>query len=296
MTSAITFPERPVYDWTARHLVALLLANVALALGPMLVRLADTGPVAAGFWRLTLALPVIVLLALREPARQRRIAGTALLAVLGGGIAFGLDLAAWHIGIERTKLGNASVFGNSGSLILMIWGLFAARSLPRLLEVLAILASLTGAALLMSGSLEISRTHLAGDLFCLLAGVLYAIYILTLGSVRERLGNYSLLLHSMFASIPIVFALAWLRGEAIVPHNWTPLLVLALTSQLVGQGGLIYSLRHFPPLVIGLALLTQPAISALAGWVVFREELSAADLNGMALLAGALVLARAGGK
>ena len=35
---------------------ALLLGNIALAFGPWLVRLADVGPVAAGFWRLALAL------------------------------------------------------------------------------------------------------------------------------------------------------------------------------------------------------------------------------------------------
>ena len=45
------------------RLPALLLGNVALAFGPWLVRLADVGPVAAGFWRLTLALPFLLLVA-----------------------------------------------------------------------------------------------------------------------------------------------------------------------------------------------------------------------------------------
>jgi hypothetical protein len=35
-----------------------------LALGPWSVRLADTGPVSSGFWRLALAVPVLVVLAL----------------------------------------------------------------------------------------------------------------------------------------------------------------------------------------------------------------------------------------
>ena len=38
---------------------ALLLGNVALAFGPWLVRLADVGPVAVGFWRVTIALPFL---------------------------------------------------------------------------------------------------------------------------------------------------------------------------------------------------------------------------------------------
>ena len=37
-------------------LAALLLGNVALAMGPWFVRLADTGAVSAGFWRVALAL------------------------------------------------------------------------------------------------------------------------------------------------------------------------------------------------------------------------------------------------
>lgn len=294
--SSVVRTGLPGRDWTPRHLAALLAANVALALGPYLVRLADTGPVAAGFWRLGLALPIAVLLALREPAAQRRPGGAALVLIAGAGVFFGLDLASWHVGIEQTKLGNASLFGNSGSLILMVWGLVAARRAPRALELAAIAASLVGAALLMSGSLEISRVNLVGDLFCLLAGVFYVFYILMLNSARERLGQFTVLAVSMLASMPVVLVIALLRGEAILPHDWTPLIALAFSSQLVGQGLLVYSLKHFPPLVIGLALLTQPAISAAVGWLAFGEMLSTLDIVGMVLLATALAMAKAGAK
>lgn len=280
--------------WTPRHLVALLLANVALSLGPWLVRMADTGPVASGFWRLTLALPVLAALALREPAAQRRMGGATLALVIGSGVFFALDLAAWHIGIAQTKLGNASLLGNSGSLILMAWGLVAARRTPRLPELAAIAAAIGGAGLLLGSSLDISRTNLIGDLFCLLAGLFYAAYILMLNAVRGRLGSFSLLAVSGAAGIPILLAIAVLRGEALQPQDWTPLFVLAGVSHLAGQGLLIYSLRHFRPLVIGLTLLTQPAVSATLGWLAFGEVLSGMDMTGMVLLATALVLARAG--
>lgn len=287
-------PRRPGHDWTARHLATLLLANVSLALGPFLVRLSDTGPVAAGFWRLMIAMPFVYLISLGEPASQRRVGGLALVVVLGAGVAFALDLAAWHVGIEKTKLANASLFGNGGSVILMAWGLVAARRMPRPLELAAIAAALSGAALLMGGSLEIGHANLVGDLFCLLAGFFYAVYILMIGSVRGRLGQYSLLFNSMYASVPLMLLMAWLRGEGIMPGDWAPLIVLAFTSQLIGQGLLVYSLRHFPPLVIGLALLTQPAIAATIGWVAFGEVLTPGDIVGMVLLAGALAMARSG--
>ena len=290
--NAVTLGAR--HRWTAAHLAALIAANLALALGPWLVRLADTGPVAAGFWRLGLALPILFILSSREAAAQRRVRGAALALVIGAGVFFALDLASWHVGIKATKLGNASLFGNSGSVILMAWGLIAAHRPPRLLELGAIAAALGGAGLLMSGSLEIGRANLVGDLFCALAGIFYALYILMLNSVRARLGQFSVLAFSTAAGVPVLLLIAMLLGETIIPHNWTPLIVLAISSQLVGQGFLIYSLRHFPPLVIGLALLTQPAISAGAGWLAFGETLTIIDGIGMLLLAAALVLARLG--
>jgi drug/metabolite transporter (DMT)-like permease len=53
--------------------------------------------------------------------------------------------------------------------------------------------------------------------------------------------------------------------------------VLALSSQVLGQGLLVYALGSLSPLVVGLTLLTQPAISALVGWLVYGETLGALD-------------------
>jgi drug/metabolite transporter (DMT)-like permease len=61
----------------------------------------------------------------------------------------------------------------------------------------------------------------------------------------------------------------------------------------VGQGLLVYALRHFEPLIIGIALLTQPAVGALVGWLAFDEVLLPLDYLGIALVGSALVLARA---
>ncbi len=53
--------------------LALLGGNAALAAGPLFVRLADVGPVAAGFWRLALALPFLAFFAWRGQDRKARL-------------------------------------------------------------------------------------------------------------------------------------------------------------------------------------------------------------------------------
>ena len=283
-------PPTPSHRWLP--LAALLIGNAALALGPYFVRLADSGPVAAGFWRLALALPVLFLFASREPAPAAPVTRKLLLAIVAGGVFFALDLSSWHVGIGSTRLGNAALFGNSGSLILMFWGFVAWQRWPQSREWLAILAALGGAAILLGRSFEVSTQTLIGDLFCLLAGLLYGGYLLILQDARRILPSWRLLSWSSAASVPVLLLVAFLHGEPVWPHDWWPLVGLAVSSQLVGQGMLVYSLRHFSPLAIGLGLLTQPAIASLAGWLAFGERLGPIDLLGMALLAAALVLAR----
>lgn len=285
--------ERPAGAW---RFALLLFGNAILALGPLLVRLADTGPVAAGFWRLALALPVLALIAHhagRSEGTRLALPPRAVLALaLGAGVAFGLDIASWHLGIALTRTGNAAVFGNAGSVIIVAFGLIAARRAPRLAEIAAIGCAIAGAALLMGESLELGAGMLAGDLLSLLAGLFYAIYILMLRHVRGALGSWRLLLVSSLAATPVLLACALLLGERIVPGDWTPVVLLSLGSQIVGQGILVWALGWFRPLVIGLALLTQPAVAALSGWLAFGETLGPGDVAGMVLMAAALLLAR----
>jgi drug/metabolite transporter (DMT)-like permease len=100
-----------------------------------------------------------------------------------------------------------------------------------------------------------------------------------------------LILASLFgAAYLLPFALV--TGEQVIPQDWTGVLLLALASQVVGQGLLVYALGEVPPLVVGLALLTQPAVSAVIGWLVYAELLTPLDFLGAAAIAVALVLVR----
>ncbi len=272
---------------------ALLGGNTALAAGPLFVRLADVGPIAAGFWRLALALPLLLLFTWRTGHRDdwqgiRAAGGLALL----GGLFFAADLAAWHVGIHATKMANAVLFGNAASLILAATTLLLARRLPYRNEALALLLAGAGGVILMRSSGQQGEARLIGDLLCLLAGVLYAGYMLTMQRARGALSSWHALFLSTAAGVLPLLLAALALGETIVPRDWTFVLLLALSSQIVGQGLLIYALPHFSALVVGLCLLTQPAVAALIGWLRYGEALSAVEIAAGAMIAAALVLVR----
>lgn len=274
-----------------RDLAALLGANLALAMGPWLVRHAEVGPVASAFWRLSLALPVLILLAVAmegvRPVSRRQLGWMAF-----AGLFFAADLGSWHSGILQTKLANATLLGNAASLIYPVYGFLVLRLWPSRWQGLALVLALAGGALLLGRSAELSAQHLHGDLLCLFAGVAYTFYLIGIERARGTLPQWTVLAWSTgFSALPLLVAALALEGS-IWPHSWSPLFLLALVSQIIGQGLLVLSLGRVPPLVIGLAFLIQPFVSALIGWTAYGETLAVADWAGGLLVGLALVLVR----
>ena len=272
--------------------LALIAGNIAIAFGPLLVRYADSGPIATGFWRLALATPFLFLVGHRFGFRLTAVRPQTFLFIAIAGVFFGIDIIAWHIGIFQTKLGNATLFANCASLLLVIYGVVVARKLPGKWQIVSVVLAFVGAALLLGQSLELSPVHFTGDILCLGAGLTYTVYLLMMMQVRENTESWGALAMASTVAALVLWPAALFAGEQIIPTVWWPVLLLAFTSQFLGQGCLTYALPHFSPLVIGLALLLQPALSAAAGWFAFGEALTMLDLTGSLLVMAALVLVR----
>jgi drug/metabolite transporter (DMT)-like permease len=278
----------------ARAYAAMIVANVALAFGPWLVRLADVSSLSSAFWRLALAAPMLFVLTrlVHQPVRRLPRGMIGVIAV--GGLCFAADLGNWHIGIHHTKLANATLFGNFASFLLAAWVLVSTRTLPDRAQATALLLAAVGTMLLLGRSYQADTRYLAGDLLCILAGVLYTFYLIAMARARGLLEPVPVLLISTLAGMGplLVFALA--EGGRFWPGAWGPLILLAVGSQVVGQGLMVYAMGHLPPMVIGLGLLIQPFISALVGSWRYGERLGTLDIVGGLAICAALVLVRSG--
>ncbi len=271
-------------------LLALLIGNLCLAFGPLFVRMADTGPVAAAFWRISLATPVLFLIARATGQPARRLSpGLAWLFFLSGTL-FAADLAAWHLGIMETKLANANLLGNSTSFLLPAYAFFAARAWPTRMQGASLGLAAAGAVLLMGRSYDLSPENFVGDLLCLLAGAFYTAYLVIMARARDAMAPWPVLAWATLMSIAPLLLIALFLGERVMPGNWTPLIALALFSQIIGQGLMIYAVGRIAPLLFGITLLLQPMVSAAIGWIVYGEKLGLADWIGAGLIALALVI------
>jgi drug/metabolite transporter (DMT)-like permease len=276
-------------------LAALILGSALLAFGPMLVRLSDVGPVASAFWRMALAAPILLIVAVWA----RRRAGDALplpglpwkVAAIAG-LFFAADLGAWHMGILRTTMANATLFANTTAFMLAGWAIVVQRRNPGRTTLQALALAGAGTLLLLGHSAQVSPANIAGDALSLLAAAFYTGYLLTVIRLRDRLPTSTVLAMSTLSSALVLLPVALLAPGAFWPTDWRPLMGLAVSSQLLGQGLMVFASGRLSAPVIGIGLLVQPLVSAATGWLVFDEVLGASELLGAALVAAALVLIR----
>ena len=239
-----------------------------------------------------MAIPFLFLIARGSGQRFGRIGPALWAATLLAGGFFALDLGCWHVGILHAKLANATLFGNVSSFFFAGYGFVVTRTLPGRWQALAIALAASGTALLLGRSYQLSANRLEGDLFCLAAGLAYTGYLIAIERARATLGTWPTLFIATVVAAAVLLPIALLLEGTVWPQYWGPLVALAIGSQVIGQGLLVYAIGTLPPLVVGLALLSQPLVAAVIGWSAYGERLTAPDIVGALAIAAALVLVR----
>ncbi|SFS51552.1 DMT family transporter [Brevundimonas viscosa] len=280
----------------AAALTVLVASAAVLGLAPILVRLAEAGPAAAGFWRFAFALPWLWLLVHRPgaPAGERGPGRpTALMALAA--LFFVLDLGFWHYSIAFTSVANATTLTNLTPVIVTAVAWIVFRERPRALFLLALAVALAGAWTMSAGAdgRQGSNPRL-GDLFAAVTALWYAGYFLTVKALRGRHSASRVMLWSTALGAPLLLGLALALGEDLTPASaagWAACAGLGLVH-VAGQGGVAWALGRLPAALTAVTVLIQPVVAALLGWLLFAETMTAAQMAGGAAVLTGVVLAQ----
>ncbi len=280
-----------------RPVMTAVLGAMAIAFSGILVRLADVEPATAAIFRCAYALPALGLIAyLERRAYGPRPAAQVRLAMVAGAF-LALDLVIWHHTIGLVGAGLATVLGNTQVVIVAIlaWWILGERPPGRTL--LALPLVLIGVVLISGvvGTGAYGTNPGLGVILGLVVGLAYAAFLLVLrrgnADVRRPAGPlFEATLIGAFASLAIGLPL----GEVnLVPswpaHGW--LLLLALTSQVVGWLIISVSLPRLPAALTSVILTLQPVGSVLLAMLLLGEAPSVIQLLGAATILVGLVLA-----
>lgn len=280
-------PERP--RWLP--LAALLGGACIIGLSAILVRLADTGAAAAGFWRLAFAMPLLALMTVRTTGAI----GAPPKMALWAGLFFALDLGFWHYGIHYTSVTNATVLSNLTPVVVAAFAWIFLKQRPGWLFSLAVAAALGGAWLMAAekgGGALVNQP--LGDALSLVTAFWYALYFLAMAEGRKTEGASRLMLWVSIVGAPLMLMTALLLGEPILPGSalgWAACVGLGL-MHVTGQGSIAWAMGRLPTSTASVVVLVQPVVAACLGWLLFAEAIGPLQGLGAAITLGGVVLAQ----
>jgi len=276
-------------------LAVLLVAACVLGLAPILVRLTETGPAAAGFWRFAFAMPLLLAVTARPASLGGEGAGTPSRWMGLAALFFVLDLSFWHYGIVMTSVANATVLCNLTPVVVTLFAWFAFRERPRRLFIVALGLALAGAFAMSAGADGGQGTNpRLGDLFSLSVALWYAGYFLAVKAARRTASAMRVMLWSTGLGLPLLLGVSLMLGEDLQPATlagWAACAGMGL-MHVVGQGGVAWALGRLPAALTAVTILIQPVVAAGLGWWVFGETMTPVQLIGGAVVLTAVVLAQ----
>jgi inner membrane transporter RhtA len=238
----------------------------------------EVGPAGTVFLRVALA--ALALSLVWRPVVEGHRRGDLWLALAFGVTLAGMNLA-FYSALDRIPLGVAVTLEFVGPL-----GVAVAGS-RRALDLVWVALAAAGILLLSDfGSADLDRLGVA---LALLAGGLWATYIVLSARVgRAFPGGSGLTLAMIAASVLLVpVGVAEAGTDLLIPWILAAGAAVALLSSAVPYSLELEALRRMPAGLFGVLMSLEPAVAALAGFVLLGESLVARELIAILLVVAA---------
>ena len=267
-------------------LIAIFAGSACFALTPVFVKFADVGPIAAGFWRMIIALPIVWIWfqfeARRRPSReQHRRTRRNTIWLVASAVAITADLSLWHSSFLYTSVANAALLGSLHPIVVAIgaWILFK-ETITRVFIIGLVVALAGSIAVARAGATEFSAVAL-GDILAILSTFGFSAYALTLKRLRQTLSTATIMLWTLTLAPMMLLPIAAIVGEQLVPQSangWVVVIGFALVGNVAGQSMMTYAFAHLPASFSAVSLLIVPVFAAVLAWVLFQESISMLDV------------------
>jgi drug/metabolite transporter (DMT)-like permease len=272
---------------------------LTIAFSAILVRKANVAPATAAFFRCAYAVPALALLYWIERRRHGPRSAREIKRSVWAGLFFAADLICWHYAIEDVGAGLATVLGNLQVVLVGVVAWLTLGEQPDRRVVAAVPIALFGIVLISGvvGSNAYGSDPLRGVIFGVATGLTYAAFILILRQSGRDLRRPVGPLFEATASAAVFALIAGLViGDIDLAPSWPAhgwLLLLALSSQVVGWLLISVSLPRLPAALTSVLLTVQPVGSVILGVILLGESPSIVQLLGVVCIFSGIVVATA---
>lgn len=275
--------------------LALCLGAVAMGVSPVFVRIADVGPFASAFWRVTLAVPVLAIWAVSEGGTRALLAAFRSKAIWLAGFFFAIDLFFWHLSILHTSIANATFLSSMAPIwVLLFSGLFIGEKVGRR-EVGGVIVCILGGAVLLGGSYTLDSTRFIGDVYGIGTSFGFGTYFLAVRAARRQHGTGTVTFGATAVTALCLGVVAFAFEPKILPSSLAgaaTLAALAYVSHIGGQGLLAFALGYLSAAFSSLVIFMEVIAAALLAFLVFGEAVGLSQAAGGLMILGGIWIAR----
>lgn len=254
-------------------MLALLASLVSLAVGTSFAKSLFPALGAEGTTAYRLVFATAILMAVFRPWRRRWVWADALPLALYG-VTLGIMNLLFYSAIKTIPFGVAIAIEFTGPLAVAIW------TSKKASDWLWVSLAVAGLALLLPlpGGDAATGLDPLGVLFAFLAGICWALYIVFGQRVALRYGAMATPMGMLAAALVVAPIGVWHAGSALLDPQWLVAgLAVAVLSSAIPYALEMFSLNHLPKNTFSILLSLEPAVGALAGWLVLAESLTLAQ-------------------
>ena len=273
------FPFLPV--------AALIVSLITLCAGTSLAKGLFPFVGAEGTTTYRLVFSTLLLMAFRRPWRRAWTWADVPILVLFGA-TLGLMNLLFYSAIKTVPFGLAIAVEFTGPLAVALW------SSKKPLDFVWIVLAVAGMGLIlplgntMGAGLQTAAIDPVGIAYALGAGACWAVYIVVGQSVADRIGAFATPMGMLVAALLVTPVGISVAGSSLLNPEWMLAgLGIALLSSAIPYSLEMYSLKHLPKQTFSILLSLEPAVGALAGWLVLSEQLSTQQLGAIGLIMAA---------
>jgi inner membrane transporter RhtA len=185
------------------------------------------------------------------------------------GLTLGLMNLCFYMAIRTLPIGIAIAIEFTGPLALTMY------HSRRPIDFLWIACAVAGLLMLLPLHHDTKALDPTGLVFIVAAAICWALYIIFGQRAGSAHGGQVTSLGMMTAALVVVpFGIAHAGAALLLPQLIGSGLAVALLSSAVPYSLEMYALKRLPKQTFGILLSTEPAVGAIAGWLIVGESLT----------------------
>jgi inner membrane transporter RhtA len=264
-------------------MLALLASLVSLAVGTSFAKSLFPALGAEGTTAYRIVFATLMLMAVFRPWRRKWVWADALPLGLYG-VTLGVMNLLFYSAIKTIPFGVAIAIEFIGPLSVAVW------TSKKASDWLWVSLAIAGLALLLPlpGGDAATALDPLGMFFAFAAGICWALYIVFGQRVALRYGAMATPMGMLAAALVVAPVGIFHAGAALLDPRWLVAgLAVALLSSAIPYALEMFSLNHLPKNTFSILLSLEPAVGALAGWLVLAEHLTLSQGLAIALVMAA---------